>query len=128
MIHDIQKKSLKAANDKLADTYEAEGDNESARQFHAALDKDSNFVVNIIGKISQLRLLKEELERRRTEPESRHMEGLEWRLTEIQEQVVSIQSHCTPKVSSIWTPTLPMRSIKPPYLNMPTFTGDVLKC
>ena len=76
---------LETANDKLADAYKAGGENKSARQFHATLDEDSEFTDNVIGKISQLRLLKEELERKRRELESSHTQGLEWRLAQIQE-------------------------------------------
>ena len=71
---------MMAANDKLADAYEAGGENESARQFHATLDEDSGFIDNIIGNISQLRLLKQELERKQRELESSHTQGLERRL------------------------------------------------
>ena len=55
---------LEAANDKLADAYKAGDENESARQFYATLDEDSEFIDNIIKKISQLRSLKEEPERK----------------------------------------------------------------
>ena len=58
------------ANDKLADAYETGGDIESARQLEAMLDEDSEFIDNIIGKVSQLRSMKEELERKRRELES----------------------------------------------------------
>ena len=116
------------ANDKLADAYEAGGDNESARQLEAMLDEDSEFIDNIIGKVSQLRSMKEELERKRRELESSHAQGLERRLTQIQEQVTSMQSHrTTGELSGIWTPPLPVGAIKPPHLDMFTFAGDVLK-
>ena len=91
------------------------------------LDEDSEFIDNVIGKVSQLRLLKEELERKRREMESSLTQGLECRLTQIQEQVTSIQSHRPSEVSSIWAPTLAVGSIKPPHLDMPTFAGDIVK-
>lgn len=93
---------LEAANDKLADAYEAGGDNESAKQFETMLDENSEFIDDIIGKVSQLRSMKEELERKRRELESRHTQGLERRLDQIQEQVTSMQSRrTTGELSSI---------------------------
>ena len=58
---------LEVANDKLADAYEAAGNTESARQFETVLEEDGEFIDNIIGRVSQLRTLKEELERKRRE-------------------------------------------------------------
>ena len=119
---------LEVANDKLADAYEAAGNTESARQFETVLEEDGEFIDNIIGRVSQLRTLKEELERKRRELASSHTQGLERRLTQIQEQVTLIQSsRNTEELSSIWIPSLPVGSIKPPHLDMPTFAGDVLK-
>lgn len=108
---------LEAANDKLSDAYEVGGDSEGAKQFHTTLDEDSELINNIIGKLSQLRALKEELERKRRELESSHTQGLEWRLTQIQEQVSLIQSHHAPpggSLSTIWAQPFPAGSIKPP--------------
>ena len=124
-------KRLETANEKLVDAYEAGGNTESAKQFESVLEEDGELIDNIIGKVSQLKTLKEELERRRRDLESSHVQGFERRLTQIQEQVTSIQSshtsHPTEGLSSIWTPPLPVGSIKPPHLDMPTFAGDVLK-
>ena len=74
---------LEDANNKLADVYEVKGETESTRQFHTALDEDSEFIDNIIGKVLQLRSLKEELERKRRELETSHTQGLERRLTQM---------------------------------------------
>ena len=69
--------------------------------------------------------MKEELERKRRELESSHAQGLEWRLTQFQEQVTSMQSHrTTGELSSIWTPPLPVGSIKPPRLCPKLFANN----
>ena len=43
---EIKLARLEDANGKLADSYKAEGETESTRQFHAALDEDSEFIDN----------------------------------------------------------------------------------
>ena len=45
---------LEAANDRLADVYDAGSDSEGAKQFHTMLEEDSQFIDGIIDKISQL--------------------------------------------------------------------------
>ena len=81
---------LEVTNNKLMDAYKAVGNTESARQFETVLEEDSEFINNIIGRVSQLKTLKEELERRRRELASSHTQGLERRLMQIQEQVTLI--------------------------------------
>ena len=83
---EMKLKRLETANEKLADAYEAGGHAESAKQFESVLEEDGELIDNIIGKVSQLRALKEELERRRRELESSHVQGFERRLTQIQLQ------------------------------------------
>ena len=50
------------ANDKLAEAYEQNEDTDGAEQFQTTLDEDSELVDGIIDKMSQLKILKEELE------------------------------------------------------------------
>ena len=50
------------------------------------LDEDSEFMDNIISKVSQLKTLKEEVERKRRELETSRTQSLERRLTQVQEQ------------------------------------------
>ena len=61
---------LEVANDRLVDAYDNGNDPEAAAQFHATLDEDSEFMDNVISKVSQLKTLKEEVERRRKEFET----------------------------------------------------------
>ena len=118
---------LEMANDKLAEAYEQNEDTDGAEQFQTALDEDSELVDCIIDKMSQLKILKEELERKRQESESRTDQSLERRLTQMQEQVSLMQStHRSTHMSSIWSQPTP-GPLKPPQLDITTFSGDVLK-
>ena len=86
---------LEVANDRLADAYDAGDDAEATRQFHATLDEDVEFIDGVISKVSQLKTLKEEVERRR-ELEATQAQGLERRVTQLQEQMALLQpSHPT---------------------------------
>ena len=51
------------------------------------LDEDSEFMDNIVSKVSQLKTLKEEVERKRRELETSQTQNLERRLTQMQEQM-----------------------------------------
>ena len=118
---------LEMANDKLAEAYEQNEDTDGAEQFQTTLDEDSELVDGIIDKMSQLKILKEELERKRKESESRIDQSLERRLTQMQEQVSLMQStHRSTHMSSIWSQPTP-GPLKPPQLDITTFSGDVLK-
>ena len=55
---------LEAINEKLVDAYDQGVDPEAAEQFQTVLDKDHEFTYNIIDKISQLKVLKEEVEKK----------------------------------------------------------------
>ena len=52
---------LEAANEKLADANEQSEDTSSAEEFQSILDEDGEFTDGIIDKISQLRIVKEEV-------------------------------------------------------------------
>ena len=66
-------KRLETTNKKPTDTYEAEGNTESAKQFEIVLGEDSDLIDNINGKVLQLRKFKEELERQRRELKLSHV-------------------------------------------------------
>jgi len=55
---------LETANEKLADAYDQSDDVEAAEQFQSVLDEESEFTDGIIVKISQLKILKGEVERK----------------------------------------------------------------
>ena len=115
---------LEAANDKLADAYETD----AAEQLQGMLNEESEFTDGIIGKISQLKLLKETVERKRREMEATQSQSLENRLSRMQEQVEQLQTaHSRPShsLASIWTSTA--GHTKPPNLDIALFGGDVLR-
>ena len=119
---------LEVANDRLADAYDAGDDAEAIRQFHATLDEDVEFIDGVISKVSQLKTLKEEVERRRRELEATQAQGLERRVTQLQEQMALLQpSHPTGGLSSIWSHPLTGGKPKPPQLDITPFSGDLLK-
>ena len=56
---------LEIANDKLREAYDNGNNVEVAAEFHTTLDEDSEFMDNIIRKVSQLKTLKQEVEQKR---------------------------------------------------------------
>ena len=118
---------LEATNEKLIEAYDQSNDTEAVKHFQQVLDEDSELTDNIIDKISQLKVLKEEAEKKRREIEASQSLSLEQRVTQVQEQVRQLQSG-TPStgIANIWSqPNLgPM---KPPQLDIRAFNGDVLK-
>ena len=118
---------LEIANEKLADAYDHNEDPVPAEQFQAVLDKDSELTDGIIDKISQLKILKEELKRKRREHEGRESQNLEQRMEQMQEQVRQLQStHQPTGMANIWSQPAP-GPLKPPQLDITSFSGDVLK-
>ena len=61
---------LELANEKLGEAYEQANDTEGAEQFQLTLDEESEIIDGVIDKVSQLKILKEELEQRRCETET----------------------------------------------------------
>ena len=61
---------LEAANEKLADALKQSEDTLSAEEFQSTLDADGEFTDGIIDRISQLRILKEEVEKKRRSTQS----------------------------------------------------------
>ena len=49
---------LEVANDKLGEAYDNGNDVETATEFHTTLDEDSEFMDNVISKVSQLKIQK----------------------------------------------------------------------
>ena len=109
---------LESTNDKLIEAYEQSNDNEGAEQFQGILDEDSEIIDGIIDKVSQLKVLKGELEQRRRESDGRRRGSLETSATTEVRQVGDITSGLS---THIYGP------IKPPQLEITPFSGDVLK-
>ena len=121
---------LEAANEKLADALEQSEDTSSAEEFQSTLDADEEFTDGIIDRISRLRILKEEVERKSRSTQSKQSQKLEERLQQVQEQVRQLQSPSTQSmesgISRIWSQPS-MAAIKPPKLDIAPFKGEVLK-
>ena len=119
---------LETANDKLAEAYEQAGETEAAEQFQTTLDEQSELIDDTITKISRLKLLKEELEKRHRESERSPNQSLVQRVTEVQEQINHLQStQSATSLAGIWSQHTTEGSIKPPQLDIPVFNGNVLK-
>ena len=118
---------LESVNEKLAEAYEKTGDTEAIEQYQTTLDEETELTESVITKISELKVLKEETEKRRKELEVAATPGLEQRVAQVQEQVDNLQaSQPTTNVARIWSPAV-QGSIKPPQLEIATFSGDVLR-
>ena len=113
---------LEAANEKLIEAFEQNNDVEGAEQFQLTLDEESEVIDGVINKLSQLKVLKAELERRRREGERRPSESIETRVTEMQEQVRLIHTQQTTGMS-----LQSFGPLKPPQLEIAPFSGDILK-
>ena len=83
---------LETANEKLIDALEQNEDTTSTEEFQYTLDEDAELTDGVIDKLSQLKLLKEEVERRRRLTTSRQSQRLEEDLQQVQEQIRHLQS------------------------------------
>lgn len=119
---------LETANDKLAEALEQEENTEALEQFQTTLDEESELIEDTIGKITQLKIMKEEIEKRRKDLEGLENQDLVQRVTRVQEQMDRLQSAQPPtSLSTIWTHSTGEAPIKAPQLDIPVFNGEVLK-
>jgi len=115
---------LEATNEKLVEAYDQSSDTKAAEQFQKVLDEDLDFTEGIIDKISELKVLKEEAEKKWKEIEAHNNLSLE---AQVQEKVKHLQSSShLPEVASIWSPTN-LGPMKPPQLDIRKFSGDMLR-
>ena len=61
---------LKAANKKLNNAFEQSKDTESANSFQVVLDEEAEFINGVLTKISELKVIKVEVEQKRNELET----------------------------------------------------------
>ena len=61
---------LEAANKKLNNAFEQSKDTEGANQFQVVLDEEAEFINNVLTKISELKVIKVEVEQKRNELET----------------------------------------------------------
>jgi len=69
------------------DALEQNEDTTSAEEFQNTLDEDAELTDVIIDKLTQLKMLKEEIEKRRRFKSSRQSQRLEEGLQQVQEQI-----------------------------------------
>ena len=95
---------LETANGKLAEALEQEENMEAVEQSQTTLDEESKLIEDTVGKISQLKIMKEEIEKRRKGLEGSENQDLVQRVTRVQEQMDRLQSVQPPtNLSTIWT-------------------------
>ena len=120
---------LETANEKLIDALEQNEDTTLTEEFQSTLDEDAELTDEVIDKLSQLKLLKEEVEKRQRLTTSRQSQRLEEGLQQVQEQIRHLQSSSRGMetgISRIWSqPSI--AAIKPPKLDIAPFKGEVLK-
>jgi len=81
---------FEATNKKLVEAYEQSSDTEAAEQFQSV---DADLIEGIIDKISELKVLKEAVEKKCRESEARYSLSLEQRVREVQEQMKHPVTH-----------------------------------
>ena len=112
---EVKLSRLESANKKLTDAFEQSNDMEGAEQFQQVLDEEADLIDSVLTKTSELKVLKDELERIRKELETQS------RANTTQSVPLS-----TPSVASIWSPPT-HAPIRPPQLEINPYDGNVLK-
>ena len=119
------------ANDKLVDAYEQSEEVKAAEQFQTALNEETEFTDGILDRISQLKILRETVERKKGEADASRCQSVEQQLTRMQEQVEQLQMTSRPTRSeglhSIWSPPTPS-PMKPLHLEITPFAWNSGTC
>ena len=115
---------LELANEKLSEAYEQNEDQEGAVQFQSTLDEEAELIDGVLSRISELKILKGELERKRNEIEKAqsHMSSS----SETHQTDHTLLNPTGPEIASIWSPSV-QGPIKPPHLEIASFDGNILK-
>ena len=123
---DAKLSRLESANERVIEALEQNDDTEGSEQFQKVLDEEAELIDDVVSRISELKILKGELERKRAMLETvRSRTSNNTSATEQATQLGSVSSD----LSSIWTPpsTSVQAPIKPPHIEITSFDGDVLK-
>ena len=99
---------LEAANEKLNDVFEQNKDTEGTDSFQVVLDEEAEFIDGVLTKISELKVIKVEVEWKRNELEA-----------------TSNPPHAA--IASIWTQPSQQGPIKPQHIEIAPFDGNVLE-
>ena len=116
---------LGLANEKLVEAYEQNKDQEGAEQFQGILDEEAELIDVALTRISELKILKGEVERKRNEIEKAQSRTLR-SSSETQQTDPTPLNPTSSGIASIWSPSA-QGPIKPPQLEIRLFDGDVLK-
>ena len=116
---------LESANEKLIEAYEQSKDQEGSEQFQNILDEEAELIGSVLTRISELKILKGEVERKRSE-----MEKARSRISGDSSDTERInRTQLNPaslEIASIWSPSV-QGPIKPPHLEITLFDGNVLR-
>ena len=109
---------VELANEKVIEACESNNDTTSAEQFQKELDEDTELMDTVLSRTSELKVMKEELERARKTLETQSSNSF----------TVHTAPMGTPGVnlSNIWSQSTP-GPIKPPQIDIRPFDGDVMK-
>jgi len=109
---------VESANDKLVDAYDKSEDTEGAELFQQTLDEDAELMDNVVSRISELKIMKEELERVRSQLEAQVAHSETTQSNPIDTPGVNL--------ASIWSQST-LGAIRPPKLEITPFDGDIMK-
>ena len=109
---------VESANDKLVDAYDQSEDTEGVELFQQTLDEDAEVMDNVVSRISELKIMKEELERGHSQLEAQVACSETTQSNPIDTPGVNL--------ASIWSQST-LGAIRPPKLEITPFVGDIMK-
>ena len=110
---------LELANDKVIDALEQADDSEGTEQFQNVLDEDAELMDIVLTRISEVKVLKDELERVRKD--------FELRSKDLHTSQTTPANTSDANIAHIWSPPDVHTTIKPPKLEIASFDGNILK-
>lgn len=110
---------LELANEKVIDALEQADDSEGTEQFQNVLDEEAEVMDNVLTRISEVKVLKDELERVRKNFELKSKDPHTSQTTPTDTSDATI--------AHIWSPPDVHTTIKPPKLEIVPFDGNILK-
>ena len=118
---------LEATNDKLIDAYDEESSSEASVEFQSILKQDSEFMDIVIDMVSQLKVLKEEVERKRRELDTSHTQNLAWAVSHTGTGTDDLITSNQTRLDQFYLQPPLTRVVKPNQIDMPPYSGDILK-
>ena len=109
---------VELANEKVIEACESNNDTANAEQFQKELDEDAELMDSVLSRTSELKVMKEELERVRKTLETQSSNSSTVHTAPIGTSGVNL--------SNIWSQSTP-GPIKPPQIDIRPFDGEVMK-